>query len=503
MTGWSGGYVTDIEYQLGHYPEQSPYLLAVACLINGIDIDPPWQAERLHYLELGAGRGLNAMVLAAANPHWQVTAVDFMPSAIADARRWAARAGLDNITFIEADLATLAGSAAAEAIPAADVASLHGVWSWVPAPVQAGIVRLLDAKVRAGGMVHISYNVLPALQGVIGMQRLMRDAGRRLAGRTDRQVAAGREVVEALVKADARQLTREPMVAEMMKTMERVSVEYLAHEFMNAAWTPCFHADVAAALEAARLTFVGSVRLAENFDELILTEAQRAVLNRFDDPAMRELIKDTCIDRTLRHDVFVRGAARLAPAARDAMLAEVWLASTVRPQDFTYEVTLPAGRATLGQGFYEPVVDALAEGPRRVGELLALPQARAHDANPAELIAMLVGTQRAALVGRPQAGPDPRIRRFNATTARRLVQLSALDRPVAMASTRLGAGVICQAVELFLVDRIAASGGPVDPGIWAAELGPGLDGDEHDRLRALLGRVIDERAAIWRNLGLV
>ena len=191
-TSWSAGYVTDIAYTAGYFVSQSPPMLALACLINGYAVDAPWDNRAMHYLELGCGRGVNACVIAAANPGWTVTAIDFMPAAIADARRLAAEAGLDNITFIEADLSSFAETAQGTALPEVDIITTHGVWSWVGDPVRAGIVRLAAAKLRAGGLMHLSYNALPAQQGLLGMQRVMREAGLRQAGRSDRQVVAGR-----------------------------------------------------------------------------------------------------------------------------------------------------------------------------------------------------------------------------------------------------------------------------------------------------------------------
>ena len=73
---------------------------------------------------------------------------------------------------MEADLSQLAGSAEAAAIPAANFVSLHGLWSWVGPDVRAGIVRLLAAKTRPGGMVHISYNAMPAWQGKVSDEEL-------------------------------------------------------------------------------------------------------------------------------------------------------------------------------------------------------------------------------------------------------------------------------------------------------------------------------------------
>src|SRR6185312_2027523 len=228
-------------------------------------------------LELGCGFGYGAMALAASNPTWRVTAVDFNPAHIAAARDWAAEAGLTNVTFIEADLSTLAGDDVGRAIPDADFVTMHGVWSWVPPPVQAGIVRLLRAKVRPGGAVHVSYNALPAWGPAMGMQRLLREAGRRLAWRSDRQAEEGLDVVRGLFAAEAIQLTRSPMVHAMIGRLDTVPVAYLAHEYMNDHWQPCFMADVAAALADAKLDWVASSQLTENFPALTLTDAQRAV----------------------------------------------------------------------------------------------------------------------------------------------------------------------------------------------------------------------------------
>src|SRR5262249_11063667 len=200
---WGGGYVTDVSYLPGYYRHQSPLHLHLACLLGGVaglDIDP---RTPLSYLELGCGHGFSALALAVCNPCWRGPGLAFNLAHIADARNVAAEAGITNARFIEADLATLADGPGCREIPEADVATLHGLWSWVADPVRAGIIRLLATKVRPGGVVQVSYNSLPAWQGALGMQRLLREAGERLAVRSDRQAEAGLEVVHALVEAKA------------------------------------------------------------------------------------------------------------------------------------------------------------------------------------------------------------------------------------------------------------------------------------------------------------
>ena len=61
---WGGGYVTDIAYDYGYYREQSPMQLQLACLMSGVAWDVP--AEGAHYLELGCGVGIGALIIAAA-----------------------------------------------------------------------------------------------------------------------------------------------------------------------------------------------------------------------------------------------------------------------------------------------------------------------------------------------------------------------------------------------------------------------------------------------------
>jgi len=502
MSGsWGGGYVTDIEYTRGYFISQSPHILALSCLIGGIAVDAPWDNPTLHYLELGCGRGVNACVLAAANPGWQVTGIDFMPAAVADARRLAAEAGLDNVRFIEADLADFAETAQAAALAEADIVSAHGMWSWVGDAVRAGIVRLVAAKLCAGGIMHLSYNALPAQQGLLAMQRLLREAGRRLAGRSDLQVVAGREVVQALAAAGGAHLTNTKTVRELVADLANMPVAYLAHEYMNEAWRPCFHADVAADLAAARLDFAGSSRLVENFVDLLLTPEQRAIHDRFDDPLMRELVIDTCINRTLRHDIYVRGATRLSVAARDAALGRVHLVLATAPENFRYVLKMPAGEAALDESQYRPMVEALAGGVRSIAELAAL--GGGARVNLPEVAMVLAGTYQALVASRPEAAAETPVHRFNLATARRDVRLDNLNGTSVMASMRLGAGYPCRAAETLVAARIGATGEVPDPVAFAAELLPDGPDEERDGLAATLKTVLGDRLAVWQRLGVV
>lgn len=499
---WGGGYITGIPYLPGYYRHQSPLHLNLACLLGGVAGIAIGPEIRLSYLELGCGQGLGALMLAACNPLWQVTGIDFNPAHIAAARELGDAAGIANAQFIEADLAEIAGSPAWHDTPPADVVTLHGLWSWVGDPARTGIVAMLREKLRPGGIAYVSYNALPGWQGALGLQRVLLEAGRRAPGHVLRQAAAGWDLVRALAEAGAPHLADGDLAPALIADSGRMAPAYLAHEYLNAAWRPCFHADVAAALAPARLDWVASAQLIENFTPLTLGEPARQLAARYgDDPAMRELIKDMFLARVLRQDVFVRGARPLSAAERDRALGQTMLALACEPEQFVWEFDAPAGRARFERRFFAPVIEALARSPQPVKSLLELPGLPRRD-NPGELVGMLVGSHQALPVSGPPREPDPRVRRLNREAARRLVRPDNLDLGVALATFGTGAPLPCTMLDLFVADRLQGEN-PADPAAWARELGALRPAGEQERLRAFIERTIAERAPMWRRLGAI
>ncbi|MGB4246724.1 MAG: methyltransferase, partial [Pseudohongiellaceae bacterium] len=74
MSEWSAGYVADIGYTFGYYPELNPLRVKLAFLNNGL-VCPEFTTA----CELGFGQGMSANIHAAASvTRWYGT--DFNPS---------------------------------------------------------------------------------------------------------------------------------------------------------------------------------------------------------------------------------------------------------------------------------------------------------------------------------------------------------------------------------------------------------------------------------------
>ena len=262
---WGNGYTIDVAYLPGYYRQQSPSHLNLACLLGGvagIDLSP---TSPLSYLELGCGYGFSALVLAAANPRLASDRHRLQSGSHRGRPDARCRGGNRQCEVhrgrSRCDDRRRVGCRHSRV---ADVVALHGLWSWVGDGARNGIVRLLGSRLRPGGLIYISYNALPRWGAALGMQRLLREAGSRLATRSDRQAAAGLDIVRTLAEADARQL-RDPFVRSLIEAGRHARPAYLAHEFMNAAWRPTFHADVVLALRAAKLDSDRFRRLAREF----------------------------------------------------------------------------------------------------------------------------------------------------------------------------------------------------------------------------------------------
>lgn len=495
---WTSGYVADIAYTEGFYIQQSPARMALACLSGNVAVDLPEPDEPASYLELGCGCGIGALLTAASNPAWRVTAIDYNPAHITIGTRLARTARIDNIRFLEADLSQLATSTEADAIPAADFVSMHGVWSWVSNDVRAGIIRLLAAKTRPGGIVHVSYNALPAWQGAIALQRIIYEAGIRSAGRSDLQAQAGLALAREIKAAHGKYLT-DPLASELVDTIADMSRQYLSHEYMNVHWAPAFHADVAAAMAQAKLDWVASANPLENFSELMLTPEQRVLMDRYKDPTMRELIKDTCLQRQLRHDVFVRGARRVRNDERDEAIARLTMVPVVSPGEFQTRIRVPAGMAEVGDPLKNMMASAM-RGPATIADLLALEQEKS---NPAELVSMLVGSHQCQIAMRPGYKQPDSANRLNRVLGARIRSIVEPQASGGLASGRLGTGLSAPPLIQFIASRLLSGEREDNADAWIEALSADIMPDKRDTVRPVVLAAIEQRVPLLRQLQIV
>jgi len=458
-------YRSDLGYTHGYHRELAPGLIDFAILLSGYC--PP-ERTGMNYLDLGYGQGLTVNIHAAACPG-AYYGTDFIQEHAANAQDLARASGAD--AHFEVDGFT--DYAKRPDLPKFDYVVMHGIWSWVPEADRQAIVTILRERMNTAGVVYLGYNCQPGWAAEMPLRELLARHGRRVGGdggRSPESVDAAIDFAGALVEVGARYFTDNPTATKRLEGVARHDRRYLAHDYFNLVWTPCYFADLAERLEAASLRYAGPARVQQRIDSLLFTSEQSALLGSVEDPILRETARDFVSNRSFRSDLFTRREVRLSGEAQTERLLAVRLTLTVRADEIALDIFPMVGPVSLDRAIYEPVIQAMeADGgaPKSIADLLARPQIAALPPGALlEAIAVLVGLKHAHPV---QADDDiaaarPRCEALNQVLrdrARKSADVRFLASPV------IGAGVgVSRFEQLFLGARRQ---GLTRPEQWARE----------------------------------
>ena len=495
MTTWAHGYVADSPYTFAYQPAQAPGNLALICAMMGVAWEP---RARMVVADIGCGRGYTVNTLAAANPGWTVLGLDYNPAHIAEAISVAEGADLENTIFVEADLAEMT-DAEMDRLPEMDVVSLHGVWTWVSDAVRQGIVRLLARRLKPGGLCYMGYNAMPGFGADMALQRLFRHlAAQQSSGSSPARAQAAVATVRQLHAARPANLPATPMLKRIVEDDTPLDPAYLAHEFLTAHWRPVFFEDLCADLAPAKLDYVGSASLHENVPDLLFTPEQRAIYDAMPPGAPREFMKDLCIGRIFRRDVFVRGLRRTDPLPA---LDRIVLGAIRVLGEETPKLQVPVGQAEISEDLWTPIAAALNEGPQSLGRLRSLPVGRSP--NPAELVTVLGGTG-LVLPALRDAGPTEATTRFNRYIAQAYTLEGREGGQYAMASPVLAGGLPCLWLELAVATQPEVARGELPPATMLAERLVGdLPAEPMGNAVRMIEKMLTTRTGIWRRFGII
>jgi SAM-dependent methyltransferase len=497
MQDWGEGYVVDLDYTRGYFRELSPALLDYVALLAGVDAPP---REDFAYVELGCGNGYSTALHAALYPKAQFVGADFNPAHIHNARQLAQDAGLENVRFLEKSFAELLEEDSGEA----DFVTLHGVWSWIGEEHRGQILEFMRRRLKPGGLAYVSYNCLPGLAPVQPLQRLLVEHAALGSGDRIDKVKRSMAFASRLQAAGARFFSANPLAASRLADLGKHDPHYLAHEYYNAHWTPFYHADVARALGGAKLAYVGSAALLDNFPQFVVAPEVAKVLAEIPDRMLTETLKDYARNQVFRRDVFTRGAPKAGQPQLEAALGRTRFALARPRPACRLQVSTAVGEVTLDAAQYAPPLDALARAPLTFDELARAPECTGLDR--ARLRQAVFGLTAAGnvLPALPAAGEDERRERaapFNRVALR--------TPPAGPADVWLASPVLGSGVPVGLIDRmflaaprdeaeaaakanawIAASGLKLKKGDQVLESGAEVEAHVRERARSFFAELL-------------
>lgn len=472
---WTSGYVTDVHYTAGYYGELGPVRARFPMLAAGYA--PPRIGVAC---ELGFGQGLSLAIHAAAQPGVQWWGTDFNPDQAAYAQALLEDAGVEAHPF---DL-SFEEFCARDDLPEFDFIALHGTWSWVSDENRHVIVDFVRRKLRLGGVLYMSYNSQPAWAASVPLRHLMKLHADTMGAPGQSTVAKVDEAItfiERLFETSPNHLVVNPAVGERLKGIKGQNRAYVAHEYMNRDWAPMAYSDVEAWLAPAKIAYVCSAEILDQLEVLQLKPEQIQLLAEIPDRALRETVRDFCVNRQFRRDYWLRGQRRLASVEQHERLRQERVVLTTPRAAVGDSVTGAHSKLTLLPEVYGPILDLLADhAPRSLEQIEQALEGRMEGGNLVTAIMVLMG-QGALATAQSQADVDLATPTCRALNRKILERARATDEIGFLACPTTGGAVPAPRMQQLFA--LASLSGEAQPADWAAFAWGVLKGQGHRIVR--------------------
>jgi len=456
-------YVTDVPYVRAFENDLSPSRLRLVAALNGL-APPP--AEDFDYCELGSAHGDTTAALAASYPRARFVGVDINADHIASANKLAAGGELTNLRFLLSDFEDLDRSA----LPGFDYITAHGVLSWISPLKRKALVDFVAAKLKPGGLLHVTYNALPGWAPVEPLRQLIAGRAALVEGDSLARAKQGVDFAKWMSECGAEYFSSNPAAVAMLEKMTKLGLAYVAHEYLHAHWAPMYFAQVASEMATGGLYFVGQLPLYLNYRDLAIPEKLAPVFAGVGDRVAFESLKDFALNEYFRRDVFVKGHATRSETATRAYLDGTRFGRSLAGGAIPREMRLPHHTVHYFGPVFDALLPALEESGKTPIELSQRPDLdafelpRIRDAVMrlalGEAIVPLVGASRARPAG---ADPGGRYRLPSAYDRHALREGLALESPLTLASTVAGTGIelsTVEAVAVYLLTEVGVADRP-------------------------------------------
>lgn len=384
MNDWTAGYVADIDYTYGYYPEMNPLRSRFIMLDNALACP-----EIKIACELGFGQGISTnMHAAATNIDWYGT--DFNPAQASFAKEVAQKTGSGAKLYDQ----SFAEFCSREDLPDFDYICMHGIWSWISDENRQMIVDFIKRKLKVGGVLYVSYNTQPGWAAFAPMRHLMTEhaevigsAGRGTVHRIDEAL----QFAEQLMVTKPIYALANPTIKDRIEKLKDQNRHYLAHEYFNRDWEPMHFSTMAKWLESAKLDFACSSNYADAINQLNLTEEQADFLKSIPDAKFAQSVRDFMINAQFRRDYWVKGRRRISRYQQDNSLRQFRIVLCVNRDTVEVKVKGWLHEGNINAPIYNPILDVLADNkPKTIGEIIAAVEKNKEIGYPQIIQAILV-----------------------------------------------------------------------------------------------------------------
>lgn len=510
---WSHGYNVQVPYTFGYYRETDPVWLDFATLITGFSPPSKRNERPLRYLDMGCGQGFGLCLTASLHPDMEFVGIDFNPAHIAHARALADKAGLGNVKFVEGDFVELGNNWPKE-LGQFDYVVIHGVWSWISSNVRKSAVDALKKCLVPGGLVYNSYNAQPGWHAGSILRELLTILTHSESGQA--QLEALRRsigVIKQLREAGAIVFNAYPGLTQRLNMLDKHDLRYVANEYVNEAHTIFWGHEVAFEMAHAKLTFIASATLPENFLPALLPPQQAEIINRYTQPLIRQLLIDVTINQAFRRDIYQYGVVPAIKGPQIECLEKmrvIGLRSDKRDAKFSLSFGEVSGREEV----YIPLIDMVDRRAYSVSEIMQSHPEKLNIGNLVQALAITAWDQRLTFA-QPDGYFPKSAHAFNKAILTSLREGRFYDW---LAAPLTYQGIAVPLIDRFILAAIIIDGHTPDPdvispvvlndlerlGLPIEHEGKTLVGDDKvTHIRKMVSETITKKLSLWKHLGIV
>ena len=298
LTSTLTNYYDSVPYDSHPFAQSAMEHLEALAFLFGLDAPMPANAR---VLELGCAAGGNLIPFAARHPDARALGVDLSTVQVSQGAAAIGHAGLSNIELRAFDIADIDAS-----FGQFDYIVCHGVYSWVPGPVQDAILRVCSQNLAPNGVAYVSYNVYPGWKA----REIVRDAMILRGGprdTPDEKLSYARGMLEFLEQSARPGSVLEKTLEEAMPIVRNASSYYLLHEFLEPCNEPCYFKEFVARAAAHGMAYLcdaePSTMFVQNYGDKVRDPLLRECGGS---QIMMEQYLDFLVNRTFRQTLLVK-----------------------------------------------------------------------------------------------------------------------------------------------------------------------------------------------------
>jgi methyltransferase-like protein/SAM-dependent methyltransferase len=287
----------------------------------------PAPITRCRVLELGCAGGGNLVPMALALPGSDFVGVDLSARQIADGQRLVDELALANIALRHLNLLDVGAD-----FGEFDYILCHGVYSWVPPPVQNRILEICARHLAPQGVAFISYNTYPGWH-LSGMIRDMICFHARRFTRPEDRARQARALLQFLTETAApAESAYSKLLREGLELFGRVDDTYVEHEYLEEFNEPVYFHQFVERAEAHGLQYLAESEVHSMAAWRLPAKVAEVVTGLASNHIETEQLLDFVRNRKFRQTLLCRSAVKPQRKVGPDKLIELSVASALKPE---------------------------------------------------------------------------------------------------------------------------------------------------------------------------